>query len=206
MARIVKKPAERRQEIIAAARELFQTQDYETTTMRDVMDKLGIAKGTIYHYFRSKEDLLEAVIATMLAENNAHMQDLLAATEGDALAKIRVLITAGNQADDHDALLTDLHRPGNVGMHSRLLARAIEQQAILYANVFQQGVEEGVFTTDHPLECAEFLLAGIQFLTDVGIYPWPQEDLLRRAMAFPALVEAQLQAPAGSFNFLIEEL
>ena len=59
MARIVKKPEERRQEIIEAARELFQAKDYEKTTMRDVMDKLGIAKGTIYHYFRSKEDLLE---------------------------------------------------------------------------------------------------------------------------------------------------
>jgi hypothetical protein len=94
----------------------------------------------------------------------------------------------------------------NVGMHTRLLAVAIERQARLYESLFRQGCEEGIFETEHPLECAEFILAGIQFLTDMGIYPWAQEDLMRRAMAFPALVEAQLKAPKGSFSFLVGQM
>ena len=64
----------------------------------------------------------------------------------------------------------------------------------------------GVFQTEYPLESGELLLTGIQFLTDLGIHPWSQEELIRRAMAFPALIEAQLRAPKGSFNFLIENL
>ena len=57
MVRTVKKPEERRQEIILAAAELFRSKGYEKTTMQNVMDAVGIAKGTIYHYFKSSFDL-----------------------------------------------------------------------------------------------------------------------------------------------------
>jgi len=82
MVRTVKKPEERRQDIVDVARELFETQQYEKTTMKDVMEKLGIAKGTIYHYFKSKEALLEAVVEQMVDEYVVEMQVLLNKTEG----------------------------------------------------------------------------------------------------------------------------
>jgi hypothetical protein len=44
----------------------------------------------------------------------------------------------------------------------------------------------------------------IQFLTDLGFYPWSQAQLARRMKAFPSLIEAQLSAPKGSFSFLTE--
>ena len=69
MARIIKKPTERRSDIVNAARYLFQSKEYDKTTMQDVMDYLGIAKGTIYHYFESKEAILEAVIEDIVHVN-----------------------------------------------------------------------------------------------------------------------------------------
>jgi AcrR family transcriptional regulator len=203
MVRVVKKAEERRQEIIAAARELFETKDYEKTTMQNVMDQLGIAKGTIYHYFKSKEELLEAVIEHTISEYIAGMQTILDKTEGNALDKLRILITSGQVADEHVEILEHLHHPGNIGMHTRQLAVTLSGLAPLYANVIQQGCQEGVFQTEHPLESAEFILTGIQFLTDIGIHPWKPEDLTRRVMAFPAMIEAQLKAPKGSFDFLL---
>jgi AcrR family transcriptional regulator len=206
MVRTVKKPEERRQEIIATARELFETKEYSKTTMQNVMDQLGIAKGTIYHYFKSKEELLEAVIEQTVAEYISGMQAILSETEGNALDKMRVLITAGQVSDQHGEILEQLHHPGNVGMHTRQLAVTLSELAPIYASVIQQGCDEGIFQTEHPLESAEFLLTGIQFLTDLCIHPWQPEDLLRRVIALPALIEAQLQAPKGSFNFLIEQM
>jgi hypothetical protein len=78
--------------------------------------------------------------------------------------------------------------------------------APLYASVIQQGCEEGIFQTEYPLECAEFLLSGVQFLTDIGMHPWSEADLIRRVIAFPTIVETQLQAPRGSFSFLAEQI
>jgi hypothetical protein len=99
-------------------------------------------------------------------------------------------------------VVEQLHRPGNIGLHTRLLALMLTQMAPLYADLIRLGCAEGVFRTEHPLESAEFVLAGIQLITDVGFYPWNETDLKRRAQAVPALVEAQLGAAKGSFSFL----
>ena len=205
MVRIVKKAAERRSEIVKTARYLFQTKEYDKTTMQDVMDQLGIAKGTIYHYFKSKEELLEAVIVDIVDENIEQMQLAKMEMNGNALEKIRILIGLGSVAANNSEVLNHLHQPGNTGMHTRLLAVALIKQAPLYAELIRQGREEGIFQTDAPLECAEFIISAIQFLTDAGIYPWTQEDLVRRARAFPGLIEAQLKAAPGSFQFMLDQ-
>jgi len=206
VARVQKKPMERRREIIKAARHLFQTKEYDQATMQDVMESVGIAKGTIYHYFKSKKELLEAVINDMVEESLAAMQQVVDKAKGNALQKIQLLIEKGNIAGEEEEILGYLHRAGNEAMHVRLLAEALVKQAPLYAELIRQGCAEGLFQTDNPLECAEFILVGVQFLTDVGIYPWSNEELLRRANAFPKLIEQQLKAPSGSFDFMIQAI
>ncbi len=206
MVRIVKKPEERRSEIVAAACKLFLTKGYDSTTMRDVMRHLGIAKGTIYHYFASKEELLEAVIDSLVEDQMTRLEEVLKNAEGTALKRLEKLIMSGSNRDTkgHQDLLDHLHQASNANMHIRLLAKVVTKQAPLYADLFRAGCEEGVFATNHPLECAEFLLSGFQFLTDMGIYSWTEEELKRRWNAFPRLIESQLNAPDGSFSFLLE--
>lgn len=207
MKRTVKKPDERRKEIIQAARELFQTKEYDKTTMQGVMDKLNIAKGTIYHYFSSKEELLEAVVEQLVDEELERKKQLMKSRRCrnmNALEKIRALVTTDTMSEENEQILENLHHPGNTLMHTRQLGRYLIKLAPVFAAVFQEGCDQGIFKTDHPLECAEFMLAGIQFLTDVGFYPWDEAQLARRMAAFPALVEAQLSAPKGSFSFLVE--
>lgn len=206
MVRVVKDPAVRRQEIVEAARQLFMEKSYEATSMQDVMSILDIAKGTIYHYFSSKEELLQAVVEQIIEEDCQRKQTILENTPGSALEKVRVLLTAGSAADNNEAILDQLHQASNVAMHTRLLAEAISKQAPIYADIIRQGCEEGVFHTEYPLECAEFMLSAVQFLTDIGITPWPPQDLQRRVLAFPALIEAQLKAPPNSFDFIIDQL
>lgn len=207
MVRVVKKPEERKSEIVATACQMFLSKGYDRTTMQDVMRYLGIAKGTIYHYFSSKDELLEAVIDSVAEAEMLRLKELLENIEGTALERLEQLIVSGSNPganDDHDDLLDHLHKTSNAGMHIRLLAKVVTMQAPLYAEQFRLGCKEGIFTTDHPLECAEFLLSGIQFLTDMGIYPWTQDQLERRWKAFPKLIESQLKAPDGSFSFLLK--
>jgi len=49
MVRTVKKAEVRKLEIVEMAKSLFQTKGFDETSMQDVMEQLGIAKGTIYH-------------------------------------------------------------------------------------------------------------------------------------------------------------
>lgn len=196
------KTTNRREEILKVARNLFLTKDYDKTTMVDIMDALDIAKGTIYHYFKSKEALFEAVIEDIVEKNVEQMAALIKNSSKNALEKFELLVNAGNISQENEKIVEQLHKPANDALHSRLLAAALMKQAALYAEVIQQGCAEGVFKTNAPLECAEFILSAVQFLTDRGIYPWAAEDLQRRIEAFPTLIEQLLQARPGSFQFL----
>lgn len=202
MVRVVKKPEERRREIVAASRDLFLSQGYENTKIQDVMTKLNIAKGTTYHYFKSKEELLEAVVEDLVSEYMIGVEKAVAKCSGNALVKLGVLIKAGRSSSQQ--MIDNLHRSDNVGLHTRLLAVLISRLAPLYAKAIAQGCKEGIFQVEHPLECAEVLLAGIQFATDIGCYPWNPRDLERRMQAIPTLIENQLRAPKHSFKFIFE--
>lgn len=202
MKRITKKHEERRAEIVKTARDLFLTKDYDKTTMQDFMDLLGIAKGTIYHYFKSKDELLEAVVEDMVNQNLENMHSIVEKNKGNALQKMEALVQAGRMEKTAPDILDKLHEKGNESLHTRLLVAILSKQAVLYAKVIQQGCDEGLFQTEHPLECAEFILSAVQFLTDIGISPWSENDLARRHKAFPKLIEQLLKAPPGSFNFL----
>lgn len=206
MIRTVKKPEERRADIIKAARYLFQTKEYSKTTMQDVIESLGIAKGTIYHYFSSKEALLEAVIEDIVDSTIEQLKMFIEKAQGNALEKIQQVMKLGNMAAKNEKILSHLHSQGNEALHTRLLAVTILKQAPLYAKLIQQGCDEGIFKTKAPLESAEFIVAAIQFLTDRGIYAWQAKDLKRRAQAFPGLIEQQLHAPKGSFEFMTKYL
>ncbi len=202
MKRIVKNSAVRKSEIIQAAKKLFLTQEYEKTTLQDIMDQLQIAKGTIYHYFASKEDLLEAVIIDMVDTHLHAIEAQLKCFQGNALQRMEKLSEFGNMAKDYPELVDPLHRPSHAGMHTRILAETLLKLAPIYEKLIRQGCDEGIFQTKHPKECAELILSSVQFLTDTGIYPWTHEDLERRIKAFPTLIEQQLQAAPGSFKFL----
>jgi AcrR family transcriptional regulator len=52
-----------RERIVAAANRLFYVKGYNQTSFADVADELGISKGNLHYHFRSKNDLLDAVIA-----------------------------------------------------------------------------------------------------------------------------------------------
>jgi AcrR family transcriptional regulator len=206
MSRIVKNSADRKSEIIHAASKLFLKKDYEKTTMQDIMNALGIAKGTIYHYFDSKEKLLEAVIIDRVDSHIAEIIEQLQNPNENALEKIKKLTECSNIAKKHPKILDHLHRSTNAAMHIGLLAETLIKLAPLYEMLIRQGCLEGLFQTEYPRECAEFLISAVQFLTDRGIYPWSKDDLERRVKAFPKLIEQQLGAASGSFQFIANHL
>lgn len=67
--RIVKEYEERRKEILETAERLFLTKGYTKTTVNDILKEIGIAKGTFYHYFKSKEEVMDEIIMRIIKED-----------------------------------------------------------------------------------------------------------------------------------------
>ncbi len=91
-----KRVGNKRERIIAAAARLFGERGYHNTTTAEIAEAAGVAAGTIYIYFSSKEELLVAVFEEFLS---MHMERLRSAVakESDPISKIRRLLTQGFQ-------------------------------------------------------------------------------------------------------------
>ena len=87
MARIVKAPDVRRSEILDVAQRLFYRNGYEQSSVQDIISEIGIAKGTFYHYFSSKQDLLDAMIERMIDQTLQAVEPIVNDNQLNALEK-----------------------------------------------------------------------------------------------------------------------
>lgn len=164
MAKIIKSAEERRIELLETAQRLFFTEGYETTTIEKIIQEVGIAKGTFYHYFKSKDDLLGQLAewrSLLLFEN---LKEQLKSFKGNALDKFRFLITSmavwkGQQKEMVITFLNVLYRDENIPLRHKIFQHVISALAGLFAQVFKQGVEEGIFDIEDPEETSELILS-----------------------------------------------
>jgi AcrR family transcriptional regulator len=205
--RTSKKHDVRLNEILDAAELLFIQKGYEKATINDILDKVEIGKGTFYHYFKAKEDVMNAVIGRMVERVVIAVGAVADNTELDAHEKMRRIILSLNISESpNGAMIEELHQPANAQMHQKSIVETIRASAPILAGVVEQGIREGVYSTLYPLETIEFLLAANQFIFDQGIFRWKPEEMASRAVAFTRIIELVLGAAEGSFHFLLDTL
>jgi len=104
---------ERRQAIVDMAWQLFQDRAYESLTMADVADALQLAKGTVYLYFKTKEELFLAIEVQQLemffAEVDAGLSDLRDSSAGDIARVVELVCGALERRPGLTRLLAILH-------------------------------------------------------------------------------------------------
>lgn len=84
-------PRRRQNEILEAAARVFHEKGYESTSIQDIADSVGILKGSLYYYISSKEDLLYEIIQGVHQDALKNL-DRIAALEGTALERIRAFV------------------------------------------------------------------------------------------------------------------
>lgn len=203
--RITKAPDVRRAEILAAANTLFQTQGYVLTSVDAIVRKAGIAKGTFYYYFKSKEDVLDDLaqqVATNMAESSQFIADL---SNLGAIEKLcRIISVQSHIEEDEQDVVDSLHRPENRALHDRINVKTILMFAPILASVVTQGNHEGVFQVDDPLSTIQFILSGSLFLFGHDNFSWTKQEVDARQQAMFILVERALGAKAGSLTSILD--
>src|SRR5512134_280584 len=158
MARIVKeeKHAARRNEILDAALQLVYTKGYEKMTVQDILDKLQISKGAFYHYFDSKVDVLEAVVARMASQQvEPVFRSIVEDPNLPALEKLhRYFQMSTNWKTSNKAFLMQLmktwYSDENALARQKMLAMTSQHVGPFFTEIVKQGVREGIFTTPYP--------------------------------------------------------
>jgi AcrR family transcriptional regulator len=205
--RISKKPEERRNEILNAAEFLFTTKGFAKTTVNEILKEVGIAKGTFYHYFQSKEEVMDAIIERFINWGVEAAKKVATNPNLTAPEKIFQILMAQTPATGRkEEMIEELHQVSNAEMHQKSIVETIRQLTPVIAQVIEQGMEEGYFHTPYPKETVEILLVSSQFLFDEGIFNWDPQELQEKAMAFSYIAETTLGAKKGSFAYIAKML
>ena len=215
MARIVKNPDVRRGEILDVAQRLFYLKGYEQTSVQDIIDAIAIAKGTFYHYFSSKLDLLDALVERMLSQTVQAVEPIVSDDQLNAIEKFTRFFTyiESWKIENKTFFLEVLkawHNDENAVFRQKMGVETTKTVAPVLAKIIQQGVAEGVFVTDYPDDLAEIILKIGQPLSETAakllltIEPDDHtlEIITRKVNVYERAIERVLGAPPNSLQLV----
>lgn len=196
--RIVKEAEERKNEILDVAARLFSIKGFDNTSTNDILQEVGIARGTLYYHFQSKEEILDAVIDRMIGQMLVEAGALAKKKELPVLQRLTLMIRALQVKKGWgDGLMEQIHKPQNALMHQKIQEKLLAGMNPLLADLLEEGVAAGICHTDYPAEVAEmtFLYANIAF-DDLAVQT--EEERQRKTAAFIYNLERLLQMEQGS--------
>lgn len=202
--RIVKEADERKNEILDAAEELFHQQGFDATTISNIIEKVGVARGTVYYYFKSKEDVMDALIERTGVKLFNAAKKIADNKNIPVLERLLQTLKAMNARDDQ-ALLQHMHSPQNALMHQKTQKIMMENIPPILMRIIEDGIKEKLFDTPYPYESLEMMLAHINTtFDDVYLSSLSSGEYLKKINAFLFNLERIFGAKPGSFDKMIE--
>src|SRR6266567_907463 len=150
-------------DIVSAAAKVFRTKGYQAATVRDIADEVGILKGSLYHDFDSKEELLYLVVKEPIAQMFRTIAEI-AAAEGGAAEKLTRAISAHLEAFDrhYPHLFVYLREREAVKRRFReMIGFSPKEYERCWQRILQEGVDEGEFRPDLDIQVASYGLLGM---------------------------------------------
>ncbi len=163
MTRIKKSPEIRSAELLDCAQRLFFDRGYESTTVNDIIREAGVSKGAFYHYFASKEALLEAFTVRFAATNLRELQPLFEDASLDAIGRLNALFAGSRRlkielAPQLKNTFNVLFKPENVVLFHRIDEALTAVMLPVLAGILKQGHAEGSLDAPDPEAFALMLL------------------------------------------------
>jgi len=157
----------RRDAFLDVAQRLVQTKGYEAMSVQDLLDELDASKGAFYHYFDSKQELLEAVVERFADSGVAALALVLGNPDLPALRKLEGVFAgiARFKAEQKDLVLGIMevwNSDGNAIVREKLRRLTERIMVPLLSVVIRQGIDEGVINADAPDETARVLVSLMQ--------------------------------------------
>lgn len=185
-------PEETYNKIIQVATRLFLEKGYEKTSLQDIISELGgLTKGAIYYHFKSKEDILMAVVSEICNGNMKQMQAIMSDQDLDGKHKLEKMfycsIMNQNQNNVFSIVPQLLDNPTFLVSYIKMVCKVTVPDYIV--PIIREGVEDGSIHTDKPYELADALM----FLSDVWlnplVFPMTASQIGRRARLLNQMME-----------------
>lgn len=191
--------------ILDAAERLMMKASQNDISVSLIAKEAGIGKGSIYYYFKSKEEIMYAVIERGYRKA-LHEYFSCIDSQLPAIEKIKMLFFCTIKKefnDNRENLFRKLHVNEDVILHNYVKHIALAEMSPVLEKLLLQGNEEGSIYTDTPKESAEMIVAVLSFILDGTIFV---NDIAtyNKLKVFANVLNTCLSAEKGSFDFLFD--
>lgn len=159
----MKKGEMRKESIIQTAQKLFFEKGYADTSIQDILDELSISKGGFYHYFDSKNALLEEICRERSAQDVARVRTELFSGKFNPIQKLNLLLGALHLFNREDPRFVALvlkvsYMDGDVHFRDQMRSYMLDNLRLMVDEVLREGMEDGSFFTRNPGQLGRILL------------------------------------------------
>ena len=193
----MKKGEQRKQELLKIAYRMFIEKGYDNTSIDEIIAEAGIAKGTYYYYFPSKEDTLEAVIGMMIDEEVAKAKEVVESSI-PIPQKLAAVIYSLRPGQEEQNIARVVESNENIVLHEKLNKRLVAEAVPLLSEIVREGKATGVFDCEQIEERVKMILIICSKLFD-------EEGFTEAEVtAFIDVTEKIFGAQPGTMNFINE--
>ena len=187
-----KHPEETVNLILDVSYRLFMEKGYEHTSIQDIINHLGgLSKGAIYHHFRSKEEILEAVSDRITEQSNQMLADIRDCPGMTGKEKLKAIFKSSiSRPEQNDIFTAAPDFNNNPRLLFSLIHETIEEAAPMYIlPILRQGIEDGSIQADYPEQLAELILLAANVWLNPMMFDNTAEESCRKFMVFSQMLQ-----------------
>lgn len=176
-------------------------------TVDMIAKNAGIGKGSIYYYFKSKDEIIDAVIersySSAIREYFNNIKNC-----SNTFEKIKTLFQSMIKEEFRDKsknVIISLHVQDDIVLHYKMMITSIKTVSPLLTAILAEGQLDGSIRTYAPKESAEMIVAMLTFLLNKSFFPSDNEGIYRKLKLYAKILETCFQAKEGSFDFLFTD-
>ncbi|MGE7839415.1 TetR/AcrR family transcriptional regulator [Lysinibacillus sp. NPDC093712] len=199
-----KEAEERRNEILDVADKLFGQKGFDSTSTNEILEKVGIARGTLYYHFKSKEDIMDALIERYTVQILESAKKIAADKNISVYERIIGVVMALNISDGNGKeVIEHMHKPQNALMHQKIQKVIVNEVPPVLTGIIREGIEQGLFHTPYPYECMEMIVAYTNTVFDGAMVNLTNVEFAGRIQALIFNVERLLGVESGSLMHMM---
>lgn len=196
----------KRELILDAMQDLMNTTPTQTITVSDIAKKAGIGKGSIYYYFHSKNDILEAVIERSYSAAIEESKRLVRSSHIDVFTKMEILfhtcLDASSELKRQEEIGSFIEIQQSALIHQKFIQIIIKNLKPFLADIICQGISDGSIQCQYPEEMSEIILIVLTFKLDNHILPSTKQEIRQILTAFSVLQSKGMAIDIGKLRFL----
>ncbi|MFP4016782.1 MAG: TetR/AcrR family transcriptional regulator [Halanaerobiales bacterium] len=210
MVRISKDPDVRMNEILDAAEKLFAEKGYDNTTVGSIVEEVGVAKGTFYYYFDTKESIITALVERQLLEGKKQADQIVESSQLNAVEKMaKIMNMLLVPPTEEQGVFHCMDSDSNAKIHQKRdeLFHKLFKGIIL--RVVGEGVQKGYFQCEYYQDITEIIFIGIDKFMHINMKNFKDKDqefFHSKIMAIQELLERVLGIEKGKLDILGENI